>query len=134
MPTLRRGGREGNLAARPGRPEILLTSESPYGGRRLVVEYDGSTTAAYVYDQTAVVGAVWLAHHPPAPAAAHPAPGPAGPAPRMPAARRHPPPRPAPPRPPAAGGGGARAGGGPPPPPPPPRPPPPLDPQILRPL
>ena len=41
MPTLRRGGREGNLAARPGRPEILLTSDSPYGSRRLAVEYDG---------------------------------------------------------------------------------------------
>ena len=63
MPTLRRGGREGNLAARPGRPEILLTSESPYGSRRLVVEYDGVTTAAYVYDQTAVIAAVWLANH-----------------------------------------------------------------------
>src|SRR6267154_2175347 len=61
MPTLRRGGREGNLAARPGRPEILLTSESPYGSRRLVVEYDGFTTAAYVYDQTAVIAAAGVA-------------------------------------------------------------------------
>src|ERR1700727_1762222 len=80
MPTLRRGGREGNLAARPGRPEILLTSESPYGSRRLVVEYDGVTTAAYVYDQAAVIAAVWLAHHqPPPPAARRPGPGRGGP-------------------------------------------------------
>src|SRR5277367_2150927 len=81
MPTLRRGGREGDLAARPGRPEILLTSESPYGSRRLVVEYDGVTTAAYVYDQTAVIAAVWLANHQPAPAAADPAQAEAGQAP-----------------------------------------------------
>jgi hypothetical protein len=67
MPTLRRGGREGNLAARPGRPEILLTSDSPYGSRRLAVEYDGFTTAAYVYDQTAVIAAAWLANHQAAP-------------------------------------------------------------------
>jgi hypothetical protein len=105
MPTLRRGGREGNLAARPGRPEILLTSESPYGSRRLVVEYDGVTTAAYVYDQTAVIAAVWLANHQPAPAAADPAQVEAGQAPVMPAAHtKHP---------------GGR---------------PPLDPRILRPL
>ncbi len=105
MPTLRRGGREGNLAARPGRPEILLTSDSPYGSRRLVVEYDGITTAAYVYDQTAVIAAVWLANHQPAPAAADPAQVEAGQAPVMPAGHtRHP--------------GGV----------------PPLDPHILRPL
>ena len=105
MPTLRRGGREGNLAARPGRPEILLTSESPYGSRRLVVEYDGVTTAAYVYDQTAVIAAVWLANHQPAPAAADPAQVEAGQAPVMPAGHtKHP---------------GGR---------------PPLDPHILRPL
>ena len=91
MPTLRRGGREGNLAARPGRPEILLTSESPYGSRRLVVEYDGVTTAAYVYDQTAVIAAVWLANHQPAPAAADPAQVEAGQAPVMPAGHtKHP--------------------------------------------
>jgi hypothetical protein len=91
MPTLRRSGREGNLATRPGRPEILLTSESPYGSRRLVVEYDGVTTAAYVYDQTAVIAAVWLANHQPAPAAADPAQVEAGQAPVMPAGHtRHP--------------------------------------------
>jgi hypothetical protein len=29
---------------------VLLDSESPYGSRRLLVEYDGATTAAYVHD------------------------------------------------------------------------------------
>ena len=73
MPTLRRGGRDASPAASPGRPDILLSSESPYGSRRLVLEYDGSTTAAYVYDQSAVIAAVWIANHRPAPQAADPA-------------------------------------------------------------
>ena len=49
------------------------------------MEYDGVTTAAYVYDQTAVIAAVWLANHQPAPAAADPAQVEAGQAPVMPA-------------------------------------------------
>src|SRR5689334_9138507 len=91
MPTLRRGGRDGNLAARPGRPEILLSSDSPYGSRRLVVEHDGSTTAAYLYDQSTVIAAVWLANHEPAPPAADPDQVATGRAPVMPAGHtKHP--------------------------------------------
>jgi suppressor of fused protein SUFU len=91
MPTLRRGARDTSLTASPGRPEILLSSESPYGSRRLVVEYDGSTTAAYVYDQSAVIAAVWIANHQPAPQAADPAQVAAGQAPVMPAGHtKHP--------------------------------------------
>ncbi|MGP7998125.1 MAG: suppressor of fused domain protein [Streptosporangiaceae bacterium] len=91
MPTLRRGGRDTGLAARPGRPDILLSSDSPYGSRRLVVEYDGSTTAAYVYDQSSVIAAVWIANHRPAPQVADPAQAAAGQAPVMPAGHtKHP--------------------------------------------
>jgi Suppressor of fused protein (SUFU) len=91
MPTLRRGGRDASLAASPGRPDILLSSESPYGSRRLVLEYDGSTTAAYVYDQSAVIAAVWIANHGPAPQVADPAQVTAGQAPIMPAGHtKHP--------------------------------------------
>ena len=78
MPTLRRTGRDGSPAARPGRPEILLSSESPYGSRRLVVEYDGSTTTAYLYGQSAAIAAVWIANHVPAPRAADPRTGRSG--------------------------------------------------------
>ena len=80
------------MVARPGRPEIVLSSDSPYGSRRLVVEYDGTTTAAYVYDQaSAVIAAVWLANHQPAPAAADPTQVTAGQAPVMPAGHtKHP--------------------------------------------
>ena len=67
MPTLRKGPRGTRLAARPGRPEILLESESPYGSRRVVVEYDGVTTAAYLYDDAVVVAATWMAGDLPAP-------------------------------------------------------------------
>lgn len=91
MPTLRRSGRSASVVARPGRPEILLESESPYGSRRVVVEYDGSTTAVYLYDDTAVVAATWLANHQPAPQATDPAQLTTGQAPVMPAAHtRHP--------------------------------------------
>src|SRR6266851_835751 len=72
MPTLRKGGRASNLAARPGRPEILLESQSPYGSRRVVVEYDGVTSSAYLYDSAAVVAATWIANHQPAAHTKHP--------------------------------------------------------------
>jgi hypothetical protein len=48
---------------------VLLDSESPYGSRRVVVEYDGSTTAAYLLDHSGPVAATWIANHGPAPAA-----------------------------------------------------------------
>ena len=68
MPTLRRGARDTRIAAKPGRPTILLESESPYASRRVVVEYDGTTTAAYLHDKTAAIAATWIANHDQAPA------------------------------------------------------------------
>jgi hypothetical protein len=56
------------ISAKPGRPATLLDSESPYGSRRLVVEYDGWTSAAYMYDATDPIAATWLANHRKAPA------------------------------------------------------------------
>jgi hypothetical protein len=46
---------------------VLLEGESPYGSRRVVVESDGATTAAYLHDAETVVGAAWIANHEPAP-------------------------------------------------------------------
>src|SRR5450755_4419000 len=68
MPTLRRGARDTRIAAKPGRPAILLESSSPYASRRLVVEYDGTTTAAYLHDKTSAIAATWIANHDQAPA------------------------------------------------------------------
>ena len=68
MPTLRKGAGSSRLAAHSGQPGILLDSESPYGSRRVVVEYDGATTAAYLHDADAIVGAAWIANHQQAPA------------------------------------------------------------------
>ena len=48
-------------------PVTLLESSSPYGSRRVTVEYDGLTTAAYLHDDTAVISATWIANHQPAP-------------------------------------------------------------------
>ena len=91
MPTLRKGPRGNRLAARPGRPEILLESESPYASRRVVVEYDGVTTAAYLYDGATVVAASWIANHEEAPATTEPDQLAAGQAPMMPAGHtKHP--------------------------------------------
>ena len=53
--------------AGPGTPVTLLESSSPYGSRRVTVEYDGLTTAAYLHDDTAVISATWIANHQPAP-------------------------------------------------------------------
>ncbi|HXP53412.1 MAG TPA: suppressor of fused domain protein [Streptosporangiaceae bacterium] len=62
MPTLRRES-AGSL-----QPRTLLESENPYESRRLTVEYDGVTTAAYLHDGPTTVAATWIANHVPAPA------------------------------------------------------------------
>jgi hypothetical protein len=46
---------------------VLLEGKSPYGSRRVVVESDGATTAAYLHGAETVVGATWIANHEPAP-------------------------------------------------------------------
>src|SRR5450755_3882056 len=52
------------------RPSVtLLESVSPYGSRKVTVEYDGLTTAAYLHDDTAAISATWIANHRPAPPA-----------------------------------------------------------------
>jgi suppressor of fused protein SUFU len=62
MPTLRRES-AGSL-----QPRTLLESENPYESRRLTVEFDGVTTAAYLHDGPSTVAATWIANHVPAPA------------------------------------------------------------------
>jgi len=72
-------------------PVTLLESFSPYGSRRVTVEYDGLVTAAYLHDDTAMISATWIANHRPAPRATDQARLDAGRAPLMPAARtKHP--------------------------------------------
>ena len=72
-------------------PVTLLESFSPYGSRKVTVEYDGLVTAAYLHDDTAAISATWIANHRPAPAATDQARLDAGRAPLMPAARtKHP--------------------------------------------
>jgi hypothetical protein len=68
-------------------PVTLLESSSPYGSRRVTVEYDGLVTAAYLHDDTAAISATWIANHGPAPQATDQARLDAGRAPLMPAAR-----------------------------------------------
>jgi hypothetical protein len=71
--------------------DTLLESFSPYGSRRVTVEYDGLVTAAYLHDDTAAISATWIANHAPAPASTDQARLDAGRAPLMPAARtKHP--------------------------------------------
>ena len=78
-------------AASGGQPGTVLESESPYGSRRLVVEYDGATTSAYLHDAGAVLGAAWIANHEQAPQSADLSRLNAGQAPLMPAAHtKHP--------------------------------------------
>jgi Suppressor of fused protein (SUFU) len=78
-------------------PVTLLESLSPYGSRKVTVEYDGLTTAAYLHDESTVVSATWIANHQPAPETTDQARLDAGRAPLMPAARtRHPDGRPPP--------------------------------------
>lgn len=98
MPTLRKSSgpdsritAESGLTARPGSPGVLLDSVSPYGSRRVVVEYDGATTAAYLHDRNGPIAATWIAGHRPAPATVDLARIKAGGSPEMPAAHtRHP--------------------------------------------
>lgn len=91
MPTLRRGSSQLRITATPGRPAILLDSESPYASRRVVVEYDGTTTAAYLHDQNGPIAATWIANHQQAPASTDLAKLSSGQAPEMPAAHtKHP--------------------------------------------
>ncbi|MGH3279782.1 MAG: suppressor of fused domain protein [Trebonia sp.] len=69
----------------------LLDSVNPYGSRRLTVEFDGATTAAYLRDETMVIAATWIANHVRAPHTTDPDRINAGQAPVMPAGRtRHP--------------------------------------------
>jgi hypothetical protein len=44
-------------------PATLLDSVSPYGSRRLTIEYDGVTTSAYLHDESSVIAATWIANH-----------------------------------------------------------------------
>ncbi len=75
--------------ARP--PVTLLETSSPYGSRRVTVEYDGLTTAAYLHDGTSPISATWIANHQPAPESTDQARLDAGRVPLMPAARtKHP--------------------------------------------
>src|SRR5580700_2116114 len=91
MSSMRRGPRGPRSAAFAGQPGTVLESESPYGSRRLVVEYDGATTAAYLHDAGAVLGAAWIANHEPAPQSADLSRLGAGQAPLMPTAHtKHP--------------------------------------------
>ena len=69
----------------PGPPVTLLESRSPYGSRRVTVEYDGLVTAAYLFDDASPVSAIWIANHAPAPAFTDYAQIEAGRAPLMPA-------------------------------------------------
>src|SRR5262252_6842093 len=85
------------MAITPSRPEpfpqvgTLLDSISPYGSRRLTVEFDGIATAAYLRDETTLIAATWVANHVRAPRTSDPARINAGQVPLMPAARtRHP--------------------------------------------
>jgi hypothetical protein len=69
VPTLRRGGsgQTSRITGVPARPAVLLDSVSPYGSRRLLVEYDGASTSAYLHDKTGAIAATWIANHGPAP-------------------------------------------------------------------
>jgi hypothetical protein len=68
-------------------PVTLLESLSPYGSRKVTVEYDGLTTAAYLHDDSTAISATWIANHQPAPETTDQARLDAGRAPLMPAAR-----------------------------------------------
>ncbi len=71
----------------PPPPITLLESSSPYGSRKVTVEYDGLTTAAYLRDDSSVISATWIANHRPAPPSTDQARLEGGSAPLMPAAR-----------------------------------------------
>jgi Suppressor of fused protein (SUFU) len=91
MSSLRKGAKGTRLTTPSAQSGILLEAGSPYGSRRVVVESDGATTAAYLHDGAAVVGAAWIANHKQAPAATDMSRLAAGKAPLMPAAHtKHP--------------------------------------------
>ncbi len=69
----------------PARPVVLLDSVSPYGSRRIVVEFDGRTTSAYLHDNDGPIAATWIANHMRAPDSVDLAALRAGVAPEMPA-------------------------------------------------
>src|ERR1700728_172479 len=97
MPTLRRGAGQTRISASPEQPRILLESESPYASRRVVVECDGATTAAYLHSPAGPIAATWIANHVPAPETIDQGRLDAGHAPLMPAAHtKHPDGRPGP--------------------------------------
>jgi Suppressor of fused protein (SUFU) len=70
----------------PDRPVVLLDSLSPYGSRRVIVEYDGRTTSAYLHDKSGALAATWIANHQQAPETVDVDKLRAGEAPEMPAA------------------------------------------------
>src|SRR5260370_36259246 len=94
-------------ASGPGQPVTLIESFSPYGSRKVTVEYDGLTTAAYLYDDTSPISATWIANHRRAPPATRQPQRRARRAPPAPARRTEHPARPAPRQP---GGPAARRG------------------------
>jgi hypothetical protein len=72
-------------------PVLLLDSVSPYGSRRVVVEYDGRTTSAYLHDSAGPLAGTWIANHVRAPDSVDVAGLRASVAPEMPAAHtKHP--------------------------------------------
>ena len=90
-------GNSGNMAIMLSDPDpypqpvTLLDSVNPYGSRRVTVEFDGTTTAAYLRDETTVLAATWIANHVRAPHTTDPERINAGQAPVMPLGRtRHP--------------------------------------------
>jgi hypothetical protein len=92
VPSLRRGSSQNSrISAEPAAPTVLLDSVSPYGSRRVVVEYDGNSTSAYLHDKEGPVAATWIANHLAAPQAVDIARLRAGQAPEMPAGHtKHP--------------------------------------------
>jgi Suppressor of fused protein (SUFU) len=91
MPTLRRPTGHARISAAPGRSRVLLDSQSPYGSRRVTVESDGVSTAAYLHSASSPIAATWIANHVPAPEVTDRARLEAGAAPVMPAAHtKHP--------------------------------------------
>ncbi|MBO0823875.1 MAG: suppressor of fused domain protein, partial [Actinobacteria bacterium] len=72
-------------------PVVLLDDVSPYGSRRVLVEYDGRTSSAYLHDRSGPISATWLCNHMRAPETVDMAMLRAGAAPEMPAAyTKHP--------------------------------------------
>jgi hypothetical protein len=70
---------------------VLLDDLSPYGSRRVIVEYNGTTTSAYLHDKSGALAATWIANHQQAPETVDVARMRAGEAPEMPASHtKHP--------------------------------------------